>query len=98
MGPTTQTGDSHILAGVSGFCVGIAAQMLLQYVLTRFVGPIPAFWSRQMLLLAIILLTPPILSYRFWTVDEGSPQETFARWLQLGALFWFLKVVFSLFV
>ena len=84
-----------MLAGVGGFCVGIAAQTLLNYVITRFVGPVPGLWSQQMLLLALILLTPPVLSYLFWTVDEGSAQEGFAHGVQLGALFWFLKVLFT---
>lgn len=85
-----------MVAGVSGFVAGIGAQMLLQAIIARVIGPIPALWSRQMLLLVLLLLVPPVLSRLFWTVEIGSSQESFARGLQFGALFWFIVVVFRL--
>lgn len=96
MEPTTP--DNRIaraLAGAGGFLVGIAAQILFVALINNLIGPAPVLWSGEMLLLIAILLTPPILTRMYWSVEVGSPEEAFVRGLQLGALFWFLRVLFS---
>ena len=98
MQPTSDNGPMRVLAGCGGFVAGIGAQMLLQVLINSVVGPIHGFWSRETLLLVAILLAPPVLSYMFLTVEIGSPGESFVKGLQLGALFWFIKVLVTVFL
>lgn len=97
MEPPSDNRIARALAGIGGFLVGIAVQILFLAFIRNVIGPVPVLWSGEMLLLVAILLTPPILTRLYWSVEVGSPEETFVRGLQLGALFWFLRVLFSYF-
>lgn len=79
-----------------GFIAGIGAQILFLRLINRLVGPVSTLWSGETLLLVVILLAPPVLSRLYLTVEIGSPRESFFKGFQIGAIFWFIKVLVSL--
>jgi hypothetical protein len=95
--PLPPTPLNRFLAGAFGFATGIILQIGFVLVVNAILGAVPQVFSWQLLVWVLLLITPPILTYRYLVVAPGSLVLDFIRGMQAGALFWFVVILVRIF-
>lgn len=87
------TPANRLIAGSTGFIAGVVVQVLFALLVDAIIGPAPEFSSPRLLLWAVILIIPPVLTGRYLRLAPGSLMLDFIRGVQAGVLFWFIAVL-----